>query len=139
MRVALDTNRLSDLLRGDEQLADLLSICDEIWVPLIVLAEVKAGFLGGTRPERNEILLSRLLAKEAVGILVPDRETAGHYARLYQVQRRAGRPVPDNDLWIAALAVQHDLPLISRDRHFDFISQVQRIEVAKAPRRKRRQ
>ena len=57
VRVALDTNRLTDLFQGDAALADLLATCDEVWIPLIVLAEIKAGFLGGTQSPRNEALL----------------------------------------------------------------------------------
>jgi predicted nucleic acid-binding protein len=126
VRVALDTNRLTDLFRGDAALAERLGLCDEVWLPLIVLAEIKAGFLGGNRRYRNEILLRKLLTKTTVGVLLPDRETAEHYARLFVQLKRAGTPVPDNDLWIAALALQHDLVLITRDRHFKNIPQLPR-------------
>jgi tRNA(fMet)-specific endonuclease VapC len=76
---------------------------------------IKAGFYGGIERRRNEILLNRLLAKPTVGILLPARETAEQYARLFVLLRRAGTPVPDNDLWITALALEHDLILITRD------------------------
>ena len=126
MRVALDTNRLTDLFQGDAALAERLGLCDEVWIPLVVLAEIKAGFLGGTERHRNEILLRKLLSKTTVGVLLPDRETAEHYARLFVQLKRAGTPVPDNDLWIAALALQHDLLLITRDKHFEKIPQLLR-------------
>jgi len=126
VRVALDTNRLTDLFQGDAALAERLGLCDEVWIPLVVLAEIKAGFLGGTERHRNEILLRKLLSKTTVGVLLPDRETAEHYARLFVQLKRAGTPVPDNDLWIAALALQHDLLLITRDRHFKSIPQLLR-------------
>jgi predicted nucleic acid-binding protein len=126
VRVALDTNRLTDLFQGDAALAERLGLCDEVWIPLVVLAEIKAGFLGGTERHRNEILLRKLLSKTTVGVLLPDRETAEHYARLFVQLKRAGTPVPDNDLWIAALALQHDLLLITRDKHFKNIPQLPR-------------
>lgn len=126
MRVAVDTNRLIDLLRGDAQLAERLGACDEVWVPLMVLGEIKAGFHGGTQGHRNEALLQRFLAKPTVSVLLPGRETAEHYARIFVQLKRAGTPVPDNDLWIAALALEHDLTLITRDRHFERISQLPR-------------
>jgi predicted nucleic acid-binding protein len=126
VRVALDTNRLTDLFQGDSALAERLGLCDEVWIPLVVLAEIKAGFLGGTERHRNEILLRKLLSKTTVGVLLPDRETAEHYARLFVQLKRAGTPVPDNDLWIAALALQHDLLLITRDKHFKNIPQLPR-------------
>jgi len=126
MRVAVDTNRLTDLLRGDAQLAERLGVCDEVWIPLMVLGEMKAGFHGGTQRHRNEALLHRFLAKATVAVLLPSRETAEHYARIFVQLKRAGTPVPDNDLWIAALALEHDLTLITRDRHFERISQLPR-------------
>lgn len=126
MRVALDTNRITDLFRGDVELADQLATAEEVWIPLFALGEIKAGFQGGTQQRRNENLLTRLLAKPTVGVLLPSRETAEHYARIFVQLRRAGTPVPDNDLWIAALVLEHDLILITRDRHFERIPQLSR-------------
>jgi predicted nucleic acid-binding protein len=124
MRVALDTNRLTDVFRGDSALAEQLGICEEVWIPLIVLAEIKAGFYGGSQQHRNELLMRKLLAKDTVSVLMPSRETAEQYGRLYVQLQRAGTPVPDNDLWIAALALEHDLTLITRDQHFQKIPQL---------------
>ena len=126
MRVALDTNRLTDLFQGDADLADRLATCDEVWIPLVVLGEIRAGFLGGSQQHRNQTLLQKLLAKPTAGVLLPDRESSEHYARLFVQLKRAGTPVPDNDLWIAALTLQHDLVLITRDRHFEKIPQLPR-------------
>lgn len=98
MRVALDTNRITYLFRGDVELAEQLGTAEEIWIPLFALGEIKAGFEGGTQRRRNENLLNRLLVKPTVGVLLPSRETAEHYARLFVQLRRAGTPVPDNDL-----------------------------------------
>jgi predicted nucleic acid-binding protein len=103
-----------------------LEACDEIWIPLVVLGEIKAGFYGGTEQRRNEILLNKLLTKPTVGVLLPSHETAEQYARLFVQLKRAGTPVPDNDLWIAALALQHQLTLITRDRHFESVPQLLR-------------
>jgi tRNA(fMet)-specific endonuclease VapC len=126
IRVALDTNRLTDLLQGDKRLSERLEECDEVWIPLIVLAEIKAGFYGGAHQQKNEALLQMLLSRPTVGVLLPTRETAEHYARLFVQLKRAGTPVPDNDLWIAALVLEHDLRLITRDRHFQRIPQLLR-------------
>ncbi len=70
------------------------------------------------------MLLQKFLAKGTVGVLLPGRETAEHYARLFVQLKRAGTPVPDNDLWIAALALERDLLLITRDRHFQRVPQL---------------
>lgn len=126
MRVALDTNRLTDLFRGDLALSEFLGTCDEVWIPFVVLAEMKAGFYGGTRQTHNEMLLANLLARDTVSILLASRETTEQYARLFVQLKRAGTPVPDNDLWIAALAIENDLALLSRDGHFDKVPQLRR-------------
>lgn len=70
--------------------------------------------------------MQRLLAKTTVGVLLPSRETAEHYARLFVQLKRAGTPIPDNDLWIAALALEHDLLPITRDQYFQRIPQLLR-------------
>ncbi len=124
MRVALDTNRITDLFRGDRKLAEQLGTAEEVWIPLFVLGEMKAGFQGGTQQHLNESLLNRLLAKPTVGVLLPSRDTAEHYARIFVQLKRAGTPIPDNDLWIAAQVLEHDLVLITRDRHFERLPQV---------------
>ena len=97
---------------------------DGVWIPLFFHGEIKAGFDGGSRQNRNEALLHRFLAKDTVNSLLPVRETAEHYARLFIQLKRAGSPIPDNDLWIAALVLEHNLLLITRDRHFQRIPQL---------------
>jgi predicted nucleic acid-binding protein len=103
-----------------------LGECDEVWLPLMVLAAIKAGFYGGAQQHKNEVLLPSFLPKPTVGILLPARETAEHYARLFVQLKRSGTPVPDNNLWIAALALEHELRLITRDDHFKQIPQLLR-------------
>jgi len=99
------------LLPRRRALADLLATCDEVWIPLIVLGESKAGFMAVHNA--SEALLQRLMEKPTVGVLLPGGQTAEHYARVFVQLKRAGTPVPDNDLWIAAL--EHDRRLITRD------------------------
>jgi tRNA(fMet)-specific endonuclease VapC len=124
VRVSLDTNRFSDLLRGDSDLEEALERCREIFVPLNVLAELKAGFLRGSRVAENERLLRQLLAKPGVQVLLPSRQTAEYYARLSVQLRSAGTPIPINDIWIAALTLEHDLLLVTRDKHFERLPQL---------------
>jgi len=124
VRVAVDTNRLTDLFRGDAAFAAWLGSCDEVWVPLPVLAEIKAGFVSGSRRHANEAALQQFLTKPTVQILLPTRETAEHYARLYVQIKTAGTPIPINDLWIAALVIEHGLILVTRDLHFRKIPQL---------------
>ncbi len=126
MRILLDTNRLTDTLRHDPSVSDLVEEAAEVWIPFVALAEIKAGFLGGSprRRAHNEALLLRFLALTSVLIVLPDGETIEVYARLFVQLRQSGTPVPTNDLWIASLAIQHQLTLLTRDRHFAKIPQV---------------
>ena len=127
MRVALDSNRYVDLVGGDESVAALVETADEVFVPFVVIGELRAGFATGTRQADNERLLRRFLLKDGVSILFPDEQTTHHYAAAFTQLRRQGTPIPTNDLWIAALVLQYDLQLCSRDRHFDKLAQIPRV------------
>lgn len=124
MTVALDTNAYSDFMRGVAERVGLVRTVPAIVLPLIVLAELRAGFAAGNRESANAANLQRFLASPRVSVLAPDEQTTHHYAGLHRQLRRAGRPIPTNDLWIAALAVQHDLVLCTADRHFRWIPQL---------------
>jgi tRNA(fMet)-specific endonuclease VapC len=124
MRVALDTNRYVDFAKGDPQTQAVLQRAAEIFLPLIVIAELRAGFQSGSRSADNERNLTQFINSRRVTILYPDDDTTHHYARLYSQLRRQGTPIPTNDIWIAALVIQHELFLFARDRHFDHIPQI---------------
>ena len=127
MNVALDTNRYTDFMRGEETVAQTLELARSIVVPFIVVAELRAGFVAGTRVKANEVLLSEFLEEHDVSILFPDVETVNHYVGLFGELRRAGKMIPVHDLWIAALCVQHSLILCTRDAHFDHFPQLSRV------------
>jgi tRNA(fMet)-specific endonuclease VapC len=127
MKIILDTNRYTDFRRGDAGVAQVLETAEAIFMPLPVLAELRVGFTGGRRGIENEQDLQRFLALPLVAILYPDERTTHHYAAVYHHLRRQGTPIPTNDMWIAALALQHGLALYARDKHFDHLPQLQRI------------
>jgi tRNA(fMet)-specific endonuclease VapC len=127
MRVALDANRYTDLCRGDEFVVNLVATADEVWLPFIVLGELRAGFAAGSQEARNEAVLRRFLLKPRVGVLYPGEQTTHHYANVYRQLRKQGTPIPTNDMWIAALVLEHSLVLCARDAHFDALPQVTRI------------
>lgn len=127
MRIALDTNRYTDFARGVAEAVAATKEAQEIALPLIVLAELRAGFLAGSKSQTNERNLIRFLSSPRVSVLYPDDDTTHHYGRLFLQLRRQGTPIPTNDLWIAALVVQHELILFARDKHFDHIPQIPRI------------
>lgn len=126
MRVAIDTNRCVDLFRGDHGVAAQLEIAEEILVPFVVLAEMRAGFALGSRGADNERSLRQFLMKNGVSVLFPDEQTTRQYAVVYRQLRKQGTPIPTNDMWIAALVLQHSLILMARDSHFDHLPQIER-------------
>ncbi len=127
MRLILDTNRYVDFCRGVPEVVDTLRRADQIHLPFVTLAELRSGFLCGSRSRHNERTLTRFLGSSRVRVLFPDDQTPHHYARLFQQLREQGTPIPTNDLWIASLTLQHALVLISRDSHFDNLPQLARL------------
>jgi len=121
VRVALDTNAYVDFCRGEPATVDLLEKADSIHLPFVVLAELRAGFAVGRRGSENERVLGLFLGKPGV-----HEQTTHQYAALYRQLRRQGTPIPTNDIWIAALVLQHGLALHARDRHFDHLPQILR-------------
>jgi predicted nucleic acid-binding protein len=123
--VILDTNGLAALADGDLTLEPILRQATGIALPVIVLAEYRYGI----RQSRHRLRYERWLAEAMVGyqVLSVNEGTADHYAEVREELKRRARPIPSNDLWIAALARQHRLSILSRDRHFDFVPGLKRI------------
>lgn len=94
MKIALDSNRYTDLRRGVEAVVSLVEGADEVYAPLIVVAELRAGFTHGTRREENERCLTAFLNLPAVFVLPPDEQTTFFYADLYAYLRKKGTPIP---------------------------------------------
>jgi tRNA(fMet)-specific endonuclease VapC len=123
--VILDTNGLSALADGDTKFEPLLRRAAAIAIPVIVLGEYQYGIRRSRNRKRYEQWLAEMVA--SCRVLVVDEGTAEHYADVRDELKHAGRPIPGNDLWIAALARQHALPLLSRDQHFDFVPGLTRL------------
>jgi tRNA(fMet)-specific endonuclease VapC len=124
VRLALDTNRYTDLCKGVDETVRLVSTADAVLLPFVVVAELRAGFAFGTRSAQNEKVLRRFLLKEGVSVIYADDQTTHHYAAAFRQLRHQGTPIPTNDLWIAALVLQHNLRLHARDRHFEHLPQI---------------
>ena len=127
MKIAIDSNRYTDLCRGVAEGIEVIETASEIYVPLVVLGEQRAGFAHGAAREKNERLLTKFLNNPGVFVLSPDEQTTFFYADLYAYLRKKGKPIPTNDLWIAALVVQHNLVLFDRDSDFDALPQLARL------------
>lgn len=93
-----------------------------------MVGELRAGFAVGTQGPRNEAVLRRFLLKPGVAVLYGDEQTTHHYATVYRQLRKQGTPIPTNDMWIAALVLQHSLSLYDRDAHFDTLPQLTRVQ-----------
>ncbi len=128
MIMAIDANRYRDFCEGGEAAVARFRSADRILMPFTVLAELRAGFACGTLARRNEGALSQFLNRPRVGCLFADEQTTFHYARIYRQLREQGTPIPTNDMWLAALVEQHNLLLYSRDRHFDHLPQLARLD-----------
>lgn len=124
MRLAIDTNRYRALYDGTREVVEQLEAATAIFVPLVVLAELRAGFAVGGTGQANERILHRFLAQPGVEILHTTDATSRSYAALYRQLRAQGTPIPTNDLWIAAIVVEHGLALYSRDARFRVLPQL---------------
>lgn len=122
----VDTNALSAIADEAPGMGDVLERATLAAIPVIVLGEYGFGIAQSTR--RNHY--QKWLRENIPGFRILDitRETAEHYAGLRLELRRAGAPIPSNDLWIAALCREHKLPVLSRDRHFDRVRGLRRLE-----------
>lgn len=115
----LDTNALSAFVDGDAAVGDALRTQARAAIPVIVLGEFRYGIAQSRRRVSYEAWLGSSLIH--FDILSVTDETAIVYAALRVTLKRSGRPIPANDAWIAALALQHRLPILSRDEHFDAV------------------
>lgn len=120
-RILLDTNAYVAFKRGDAGAAEVVRLADRIGMSAVVLGELLSGFVGGTHEERNRRELAEFLASPRVEVLPIGGETAEHYALTFRSLRRRGKPVPTNDLWIAATALEHGYSVYTLDEHFKVI------------------
>ena len=119
--ILLDTNAYTAFMLGAAEVVDVVAHADRLYLNSIVLGELLGGFAAGTREAKNRAELSRFLDSPRVEILPITGETADSYALIYAGLRRRGQPIPTNDLWIAASALEHGAALLTRDAHFSQI------------------
>ena len=121
----LDTNALSAVADNQPAAVRIFSQAVSIEVPVIVLGEYRFGIAHSRRRREYEKWLEELVA--VTRVLPLDQATSGHYAQIRAELKKGGRPIPSNDLWIAALCRQHRLPLMSQDGHFDAVHDLKRM------------
>jgi len=119
MKVLLDTNIYSLAMRGDAEVVQSLKTIDTLGFSVISIGELFSGFRGGKNEAGNRQELAEFLDSPRVVVHPVDVETADFYSAILDQLRKAGTPIPTNDIWIAAIAFQHGYKLFSHDRHFD--------------------
>jgi len=124
MRLLLDTSAYSAFMRGHAEISAAVQGNEEIFLNSIILGELIAGFIKGGRRRKNENELRRFLASPRVGVLDVTEETAERYAVILNSLWRAGTPIPTNDIWIAASAMEHGLCVVTTDDHYQKVPQV---------------
>ena len=122
----LDTNALSAAADHEPAALELVARAERVAVPVIVLGEYRLGIAQSRHYSSYKNWLRDWVT--AVTVLDIEEETTQHYAAIGLELKKKGRPIPANDLWIAALCRQHSLPVLSRDRHFDLVVGIQRID-----------
>lgn len=121
-RILLDTNIISALLASDNNLTLKVDDADEVFIPNISIGELYYGAWNSTKIEMN---LNAIKAVEKTfPVLIPDISTANVYGKLKTALRKKGKPIPENDIWIASISIQWGLLLISRDGHFKEVDEL---------------
>lgn len=123
-RICVDTSAYSHFKRGEEAAIDAVSTARWVGVPAVVLGELRTGFLSGTRAQKNEAELRRFLAQPVVHVLDVDDDASRVYAEIMVTLKKAGTPLPTNDIWIAALAAREGATVVTYDDHFQKIARV---------------
>ncbi len=114
----IDTNAYTAFMRGDASIVEAIAHAQQLYLNSMVVGELLAGFAAGTRQARNRGELAQFMNSPRVDVLTVTADTAHSYALVYAALRRKGQPIPTNDLWIAASAVEHGAGLLTLDAHF---------------------
>ncbi|HXJ20666.1 MAG TPA: type II toxin-antitoxin system VapC family toxin [Polyangia bacterium] len=121
-RILLDTSAYAHFRRGHGEVVEILAVAERVFLSTVTLGELEAGFALGSRPDENRIALRDFLAESFVGVVPIDHDVARRYGALFAALRRAGTPVPTNDIWIAAAALHVAAELITFDADFARLS-----------------
>lgn len=127
--LAIETSSFSLLLRGDIAVGELVSTAELVAIPIVAVAELRAGFLHGGKSKKYGPILDDFLSDPRTTVLHIVDSTVQIYAELYAYARSNGKQLSNNDLWIAALCIEHNYPLLTLDKDFDSLPQVRRVGV----------
>jgi tRNA(fMet)-specific endonuclease VapC len=130
VKLALDTNAYVALSEGDPQLVEETRTADVVGVPIVVLGELWFGFMNGSKLHENTKTLERFMATRRVQVLRLDEQTTRLFGETAMLLRKAGKPIQQNDIWIAALCKQHDFALATRDQGFRHVLGLNLVELS---------
>ena len=116
--LCLDTNTYSAYRKSNVEMLAIIRGASHVWIPAVVLGELRFGFVNGNRNVANELMLEQFLESPNVSVAIVGASTSREYALMSYQLRLAGLPIPTNDLWIAAAAKEHNCPLLTLDAHF---------------------
>lgn len=119
--IIIDTNSYSSFKRGETEAVEIIRHVPAIIINPIILGELLGGFELGIKHEENKKELELFLQSQRVKFVSIDRKTSEYYSIIYKELRKKGKPIPTNDIWIAATAMQHGLSVYSYDEHFNHI------------------
>lgn len=120
-KILLDTNCYAGYLTGDEKVLDAIGKAETVYLSVIVIGELLAGFKGGSREQDNKRFLETFTSKLRVEILEVNIETSEVYAETKTLLKKSGNPIPTNDLWIASQAIENGIVVVTYDKHFQMI------------------
>lgn len=123
--IMLDTNFITALFQGDSSILELMLSMSAIYMSVIVIGELEAGFRGGNRYKENLNHLDSFLSRSSVAILPISRTTSNYFGLIKNALKRNGTPIPINDIWLAAQSIEHKLVLATYDKHFTLINGVE--------------
>ena len=123
-RAMLDTSAYSAFMRGHPELKHALQQADEIYLNAVILGELLVGFMRGRHRKKNQLELHQFLASPRVSVVDVNEDTAERYAVILNALWKAGTPIPTNDIWIAASAMQHGCRLLTVDVHYQKVGQI---------------
>jgi tRNA(fMet)-specific endonuclease VapC len=122
----LDTNIIILLFNGDDEIAKKLDGQSDIFIPSIVVGELYFGAYRSTAKTKNLNRIETFLVR--CTILQADKITGNFYGSVKAALMEKGKPIPENDIWISAIALQHQLPLITKDNHFRYVEGLKKIK-----------
>lgn len=123
-KIMLDTSAYSSYLRGNSEIKLSIQQADEIFLNSVILGELLAGFIMGKSEKKNRTILEEFLSSPRVKVVAIDEETSERYAVIVNHLRKEGTPIPTNDLWISASAMQHGLKVVTTDSHYLKVQQI---------------